>query len=33
MSVDGGAAAVEAMKKAGNGDGRVYVVKGAGHHC
>lgn len=32
MSADGGRDAVEIMRRAGNPDGRLHVVKDAGHH-
>ena len=32
MDVDGGHASVAALKKAGNQQGTVHVVKNAGHH-
>lgn len=32
MDAQGGTASVEALRQAGNGQGRMYVVKNAGHH-
>lgn len=32
MTADGGRDAVENMRQAGNPDGRLYIIKNAGHH-
>lgn len=32
MDPDGGAEAVENMRQAGNGQGKMYIIPHAGHH-
>ena len=33
MDPEGGSESVENMRQAGNGQGRMYIVPHAGHHC